>query len=82
MVVTSPGRCERKKRPSTSVRPGSAQAGSLRSTSPEGLLQLARKRWSSEGWHWMRDTQLHEDAHRYRGNSAGVMGRLRTAAAM
>jgi hypothetical protein len=44
------------------------------------LLQLARNRWSIEGWHWIRDTQLHEDAHRYRGNGAGVMGSLRTAA--
>lgn len=49
-------------------------------TSPEGLLQLVRNRWSIEGWHWIRDTQLHEDAHRYRGNGAGVMGSLRTAA--
>ena len=49
-------------------------------TSPEALLRLARNRWSIEGWHWIRDTQLHEDAHRYRGNGAGVMGSLRTAA--
>ena len=33
-----------------------------------------------EGCHWIRDTQLHEDAHRYRGNGAGVMATLRTAA--
>ena len=33
-----------------------------------------------ESWHWIRDTQLHEDAHRYRGNGAGVMASLRTAA--
>ena len=33
-----------------------------------------------ECWHWDRDTQLHEDAHRYRGNGAGAMGTLRTAA--
>jgi hypothetical protein len=39
-----------------------------------------RDRWSIEGWHWIRDTQLHEDAHRYRGNGAGVMATLRTAA--
>jgi hypothetical protein len=37
-------------------------------------------RWSIEGWHWIRDTQLHEDAHRYRGKGAGVMATLRTAA--
>ena len=60
---------------------------SLRTT-PEGLLQLVRDRWSNrfaeakgyEGWHWIRDTQLQEDAHRYRGNGAGTMATLRTAA--
>lgn len=40
---------------------------SLRTT-PEALLQL------------VRDTQLHGDAHRYRGNGAGAMATLRTAA--
>ena len=44
------------------------------------MLQLVRDRWSIEGWHWIRDTQLHEDAHRYRGNGASVMATLRTAA--
>ena len=52
---------------------------SLRTT-PEALLQLMRDRWSIEGWHWIRDTQLNEDAHRSRGNGAGVMATLRTAA--
>ena len=52
---------------------------SLRTT-PEALLQLVRDRWSIECWDWIRDTQLHEDAHRYRGNGAGVMATLRTAA--
>ena len=52
---------------------------SLRTT-PEALLQLVRDRWSIEGWHWIRDIQLHEDAHRYRGNGAGAMATLRTAA--
>ena len=52
---------------------------SLRTT-PEALLQLVRDRWSIEAWHWIRDTQLHEDHHRYRGNGAGVMATLRTAA--
>ena len=52
---------------------------SLRTT-PDTLLQLVRDRWSIEGWHWIRDTQLHEDAHRYRGNGAGAMATLRTAA--
>ena len=49
-------------------------------TTPEALLQLVRDRWSIEGWHWIRDTQLHEDTHRYRGNGAGAMATLRTAA--
>lgn len=52
---------------------------SLRTT-PEALLRLVRERWSIESWHWIRDTQLHEDDHRYRGNGAGVMAALRTAA--
>jgi predicted transposase YbfD/YdcC len=52
---------------------------SLRTT-PESLLQLVRNRWRIESWHWIRDTQLHEDAHRYRGNGAGAMATLRTAA--
>jgi hypothetical protein len=49
-------------------------------TSPEALLRLARNGWCIEVWHWIRDTQLYEDAHRYRGNGAGVMGSLRTVA--
>ena len=49
-------------------------------TTPEGLLRLVRELWSVESWHWIRDTQLHEDAHRYRGNGAGAMATLRTAA--
>ncbi len=49
-------------------------------TTPEAMLQLVRDSWSIEGWHWIRDTQLHEDAHRYRGNGAGVLATLRTAA--
>jgi hypothetical protein len=52
---------------------------SLRTT-PEALLQLVRDRWSIEGWHWIRDTQLQEDAHRCRGNGAGALASLRTAA--
>ena len=46
----------------------------------EALLRLVRDRWSIEGWHWIRDTKLHEDGHRYRGNGAGVMASLRMAA--
>ena len=49
-------------------------------TTPEALLQQVRGGWSIEGWHWIRDTQLHEDAHRYRSNGAGAMAMLRTAA--
>jgi hypothetical protein len=52
---------------------------SLRTT-PEAMLHLVRDGWSLEGWHWIRDTQLHEDAHRYRGNGPGTMATLRTAA--
>ncbi len=52
---------------------------SLRTT-PEAMLRQVRDRWSIESWHWIRDTQLHEDAHRYRGNGAGAMATLRTAA--
>lgn len=52
---------------------------SLRTT-PEALLQLVRDRWSIEGWHRIRDTQLQEDAYRYRGNGAGAMATLRTGA--
>ena len=36
-------------------------------TSAKALLQHVRERWSIENsWHWPRDTQLKEDAHRYR----------------
>ena len=52
---------------------------SLRTT-PDALLRLVRESWSLESWHWIRDTQLREDDHRYRGNGAGVMATLRTAA--
>jgi len=52
---------------------------SLRTT-PKALLQLVRDRWTIEGWHWIRDTQLRENAHRCRGNGAGAMATLRTAA--
>ena len=52
---------------------------SLRTT-PDALLRLVRDRWSIECWHWIRDTQLHEDAHRYQGNGAGALATLRTTA--
>ena len=47
---------------------------------PEALFKLIRERWSIESWHWIRDTKFHEDRHRYRGNGAGVLATLRTAA--
>jgi predicted transposase YbfD/YdcC len=37
------------------------ELASLRTT-PEALLQMVRERWSIEGWHWIRDTQLQEAA--------------------
>ena len=51
---------------------------SLRTTS-EALLRQVYDR-SIEGWHWIRDTHLDEDTHRYRGNGTGAMATLRTAA--
>ena len=39
-----------------------------------------RNHWSIEGWHEIRDTQLHEVAHHYRGNGAGALAMLQTAA--
>jgi predicted transposase YbfD/YdcC len=49
-------------------------------TTPEGLLRLVRQRWSIENqWHWVRDTQLGEDAHRYANRTdVGVFSFLRT----
>jgi len=51
-------------------------------TKPEALLRLIRQRWSIENeWHWPRDTQLHEDAHRYANrNGAPLFSFLRTVA--
>jgi hypothetical protein len=49
-------------------------------TSPKALLQVVRERRSLESWHWIRDTQLRENGHSYRGNGASVMAALRTAA--
>jgi hypothetical protein len=46
----------------------------------ESLLQLVRECSEIEGWHWILDTQLHEDTHWYGGNAAGGMATLRTAA--
>ena len=49
-------------------------------TNPDALLRLIRQRWSIENeWHWARDTQLGEDAHRYANRTgAAVFSFLRT----
>jgi len=51
-------------------------------TGAEALLQHVRDRWSIENsWHWPRDTQLREDAHRYReSNDVRIMATLRSLA--
>lgn len=51
-------------------------------TSAKALLQHVRERWSIENsWHWPRDTQLKEDAHRYREvNGVQIMATLRSLA--
>jgi hypothetical protein len=51
-------------------------------TTPKALLRLVRQRWAIENeWHWPRDTQLGEDAHRYaERNGVQVLALLRTLA--
>jgi predicted transposase YbfD/YdcC len=51
-------------------------------TAPEALLRLIRQRWSIENeWHWARDVQLGEDAHRYANrHGVPVFSFLRTVA--
>ena len=51
-------------------------------TSAKGLMRHVRDRWSIENsWHWPRDTQLREDAHRYREtNGVQIMATLRSLA--
>ncbi|WP_315856430.1 transposase [Synechococcus sp. J7-Johnson] len=51
-------------------------------TSPKAMLRLVRQRWAIENqWHWPRDTQLGEDAHRYaQRNGVQVLALLRTLA--
>jgi hypothetical protein len=51
-------------------------------TSVRALLQNVRDRWSIENsWHWLRDPQLKEDAHRYREiNGVQIMATLRSLA--
>jgi hypothetical protein len=48
----------------------------------KGRYQHVRDRWSIENsWHWPRDTQLREDAHRYREeNGVQIMATLRSMA--
>jgi predicted transposase YbfD/YdcC len=46
----------------------------------EALQRQVGDRWTIESWRWIHNTQLHEDSHRCRGNGAGVMATLRTAA--
>ena len=49
-------------------------------TTPDALLRLIRQRHSIEKeWHWSRDAQLGEDAHRYANRTgAPVFAVLRT----
>ena len=51
-------------------------------TAATALLAAFRDRWSIEnGWHWPRDTQLREDAHRYQeSNGVRIMATLRSLA--
>ena len=51
-------------------------------TNARALLQHVRDRWSIENsWHWPRDTQLREDAHRYREeNGVQILATLRSMA--
>jgi hypothetical protein len=44
------------------------------------VLRLVRDRWTIEGWHLIRATQLHEDAYRYRGHGADMIATLRASA--
>ena len=46
------------------------------------MLQHVRDRWLIENsWHWPRDTQLREDAHRYREeNDVQILPTLRSLA--
>jgi predicted transposase YbfD/YdcC len=51
-------------------------------TGSDALLRHVRQRWSIENsWHWPRDTQLREDAHRYReDNGVQILATLRSMA--
>jgi hypothetical protein len=52
------------------------------STGADALLRLGRDRWSIENsWHWPSDTQLKEDADRYREvNGVQILATLRSLA--
>ena len=54
----------------------------LRGSAAQPELRLVRQRWAIENqWHWPRDTQLGEDAHRYsQRNGVQVLALLRTLA--
>jgi hypothetical protein len=49
-------------------------------TCAKALMRHVRERWAIENsWHWVRDTQLREDAHRYREvNGVQILATLRT----
>ena len=49
---------------------------------PRPYSKHVRDRWSIENsWHWPRDTQLKEDAHRYRElNDVQILATLRSLA--
>ena len=48
-------------------------------TGADALLRHVRDRWSIENsWHWPRDTQLDEDAHRYGERNGGYTRIIRT----
>ncbi len=51
-------------------------------SSADALLRQVRDRWTIENsWHWPRDTQLKEDAHRYREvNGVQIIATLRSLA--
>ena len=51
-------------------------------TGAKSLLRHVRHRWSIENsWHWVRDTQLREDAHSYQEiNGDQILATLRSMA--
>jgi hypothetical protein len=51
-------------------------------TGAKAMLKAIRQRWSIENsWHWVRDVQLREDAHRYReDNGVQILATLRSLA--